>query len=317
MEFGLHNNRFYIDVPSCRWEPKDFRTETDRHLLELYEGNPKLLLGMSTGLDSQVLIRSALDQGIPLEYVFMYLPGYNEFEYSNLEYIKKRFEIKVEIVDYDVEAIKGELLAVSDELGIHPNQCLHRKLLSDMPDDYDFLQGIDGPFTIPTKGGSFFYYEGWNSYEISRYRAFKTLNRKGKNHLFDRSSEMLLSILQDDLYRGFMYSGNYYTTNGLGLKNSDVPSKINTNDRWDYYIKPLFYGKYYTDELLYFPKYQGPEGIDYIMERPHAFGKQSMTIPAKQLMTHLAARNGKTQRYYENITYDSWRAISSLNAIPE
>ena len=72
MEFGYLNNRFYIDVPSCRWEVKDFRTEVYRRAVNLYEQNNKLMLGMSTGLDSQIVLLSCLDQGIPIECVFMY-----------------------------------------------------------------------------------------------------------------------------------------------------------------------------------------------------------------------------------------------------
>lgn len=316
MEFGLHNNRFYVDIPSCRWQPGNFRQEVDRHLLEVYNNNPKLMLGMSTGLDSQVLIRSALDQDIPIKYVFLYLPGYNEFEYKNLGPIERKFGVKVEVVDLHPMEIQDELLEMSEQLDIHPNQCMHRKFLSMLPDDYDFLQGIDGPFVIPKKDGTNLYYEGYNSYEVSRYRGFKSLNRKGNNHLFDRSSEVLLSILQDELYMGFIHAGEYFNRNGLHYADNSV-SKLNTVDRWDYYIKPLFYGKYYRNELIYFPKYQGPEGIDYIMTRPHAFGRQSCVIPLHILVEHLKSCNGKTKRFYENITYESWKIISSLNNIQE
>ena len=295
MEFGYLNNRFYIDVPSCRWEIKDFRTEVYRRAVNLYEQNNKLMLGMSTGLDSQIVLLSCLDQGIPIECVFMYLPGYNDFEMGNISMVEKRFGIKVQILDFDPYELKNDLIEESEETKIHPNQLLHKKFLSLLPEDALFLQGIDGPCVVPAKG-RFFYFESYNSFEVSRYRAFKLLNRSGGNEIFDKESEVLLSILNDDTYKGFLYTFNYFDNNKLRKDKAF----LTTIDRWDYYIKPIIYGKYFRDELLYFAKYDTSQAIPYLVDTPHKWREHGISIPYELFLEHLKSCNGETKRFYEN-----------------
>lgn len=295
MEFGYLNNRFYIDIPSCKREVKDFRTEVYRRAADLYEKNNKLMLGLSGGLDSQVVLLSCLDQGIPIECVFMYLPGYNDFEMGNISLIEKKFGINVQIVDFDPFELKNELTEESEKTKIHPNQLLHKKFLSTLPEDHLFLQGIDGPCVVPSKG-QFFYFESYNSYEISRYRAFSLLGRSGGNEIFDKESEILYSILNDETYKGFLYTFNYFDNNKLHKPNS----YLTTIDRWDYYIKPIFFGKYFKDEILYFAKYDSSQSIPFLVDTPHLWREHGVTLPLKYLLSHLENPNGGTKRFFEN-----------------
>ena len=172
---------------------------------------------------------------------------------------------------------------------------MHRKLLSLLPTDYDFLQGWDGPL-ITFKNGKPFYYEGYNSYEVSRNRAFNTLNRTGRNILYDRSSECIITMLTDEVMQGFIHSYKFFEDNAL----QDQGKTLKIIDWWDYYIKPIMYGRYWKEELFYFKKYQGPEGIDFIMNGPrHQWNSQYVTIPLDKFINDLNKPVGSVTRYYD------------------
>lgn len=295
MQLGLDNNIFYSEYKSCRWQVGNIREECDKRAVDIANYGNKIMLGMSAGLDSQIVYLSFLQQNIPIECVFMYLPGYNEYEYQNLKVLEKAWGFKSQIIDFDPIKIKDELMATSEELNIPPNQIMHRKLLSLLPTDYDFLQGWDGPL-ITFKNGKPFYYEGYNSYEVSRNRAFNTLNRTGRNILYDRSSECIITMLTDEVMQGFIHSHKFFEDNAL----QDQGKTLKIIDWWDYYIKPIMYGRYWKEELFYFKKYQGPEGIDFIMNGPrHQWNSQYVTIPLDKFINDLNKPVGSVTRYYD------------------
>jgi hypothetical protein len=78
-------------------------------------------------------------------------------------------------------------------------------------------------------------------------------------------------------------------------------------DRWDYYIKPLLYGKYWKDELTYFPKFAGKENIDFINVDPKywMFMKtHAAAIPYYEFTDFMKTQGSVKKRYYENVTLD-------------
>jgi hypothetical protein len=295
MQLGLDNGVFYSEYEACRWTVGNIREECDRRAIDIANYGNKIMLGMSSGLDSQIVLLSFLQQDIPIESVFMYLPGYNEYEYANLKILEQAWGFKSQIIDFDPLKIKDELIETSKELNIPPNQIMHRKLLSTLPDSCDFLQGWDGPFIL-FKEGKPHYYEGYNSYEVSRHRAFNTLNRTGRNIIYDRSSECIMSMLHDEVMRGFIHSHKFFEDNALQHQGETL-KRI---DWWDFYVKPIMYGKHWKDELFYFKKYQGPEGIDFIMDGPeNQWRKQYITVPLDNFISDLNKPIGSVTRYYE------------------
>jgi hypothetical protein len=296
MQLGLDNNIFYSEYESCRWQVGNIREECDKRAVDIAEYGNKIMLGMSSGLDSQIVLLSFLQQHIPIESVFMYLPGYNEYEYANLKILEQAWGFKSQIIDFDPLKIKDELIETSRELNIPPNQIMHRKLLSMLPNSCDFLQGWDGPFIL-FKEGKPYYYEGYNSYEVSRHRAFNSLNRTGRNIIYDRSSECIMSMLHDEVMQGFIYSNKFFKDNALQHQGETL-KRI---DWWDFYVKPIMYGRHWQDELFYFKKYQGPEGIDFIMNgSEHQWKKQYITVPLNQFVSDLNKPLGSVTRYYES-----------------
>lgn len=295
MQLGLDNEIFYSEYKSCRWQVGNLRQECDKRAVDIAEYGNKIMLGMSSGLDSQIVLLSFLKKDIPIECAFMYLPGYNEYEYKNLKVLEKSWGFKTHIIDFNIMAIKEELIETSMELNIPPNQIMHRKFLSLLPSNYDFLQGIDGPLILFNEGHPY-YYEGYNSYEVSRHRAFNSLKRTGRNIIYDRSSECIMSILHDEVMQGFIHSHKFFEDNALQHQGETL-KRI---DWWDFYVKPIMYGRYWTDELLYFKKYQGPEGIDFIINGPkHQMHKQYIKVPLYDFIADLKKPAGSVTRYYE------------------
>jgi hypothetical protein len=297
INFGFEDNKFYVEYRSCGYTVGNLRQEFDKRARQLYKISDKLMLGISSGMDSQAVMHSFCSQDLHIKYAFLYMPGYNEIEFQQLQILIKKYSIDPFIIELDPAALKDELINEFNLTGIAPNQQLHRKFLSMLPSENDFIQGIHGPDFF-FKDNTVFIVETANSLELSRLLAFQTLNRKGSIIGWERTSEILTSLLTDDVVTSFIYSYNYISKNRLVY---DDGQQIPLIDYWDLYIKPYVYGKYWKDELEYFPKYQGCEEIDWIMNsRWHDFGKNRVAISYDLLIQHLTSTVNGSKKFYES-----------------
>lgn len=300
MIFGITSNRFWIDFPSCSRDALDIRQESEIRAKELWNSGKKLLLGLSTGLDSQIVLHSFYSQGFNVDCAFLY-NTFNDTELKQLRILERKYNFKATIIEVDPIKNKEKFMELSEEIGIPPNQILQREFLSKLPTDVDFIQGLEGP-NFTKVNGKFFFFESYNSFEKCRLRGFSTLQREGSVISWERTPEFILSILKDEYVQSFLTSFEYTIHNQLFYENNE---KIRFQDRWDLYIKPMMYSKYWGKELEYFPKYQGPEGIDYIINGPkHQYYKNASMIPLDELINHLESKNNKIQRFWENIPSD-------------
>lgn len=300
INFSFENEKFFVEIDPCMRSVGNLREEFKLRAVELYERNPKLMLGLSSGLDSQSVMHSFIEQGIDIEYAFLYFPGYNDIEYQNLKILEKKYNVKTAIIDIDPIAVKDTVMELYNQTGIPPGQILQRMFLEKLPNDVDFIQGIHGPDVhFDKKTNQRFILETANSLEIFRLRSFLSLtNRSGKIIGWERTSEIQLSLLTDDIFRSYLYTYPYIQQNKLIYNDG---TKIPIIDHWDLYIKPFIYGKYWKDELEYFPKYQAPEKIDYVMNKPyHMYIKNLIKIPYDELIDQLSGKNNSPKRYFEN-----------------
>jgi hypothetical protein len=300
MNFGLTDNIFYIDVPPSSRPNSNMRDETELRAEEIYTHNNKILLSLSSGLDSQSVLHSFHLKGIPFEAVFLYLPGYNDIELTNLKILERKYNFKTRIVDIDPLARKEEIEHQSVVLDCNPLAILHKIFLDHLPTDHDFVQMAHDPFVFINAQGQKKYVQSYYDMEISKIRAFDSLNRTGQNIMYGSTSEFLLSIIGDDIYRAAINSYQYFDGNGLNKDHA----MLTTVDRYDYYIKPLLYGKYWGNELIYFPKYVGIENINFL-NFVSDFKKlnRCVIIAYDEFLTHLGSGTS-TKRYYQFKTYD-------------
>lgn len=302
MKYGFENNQFYVEFPKVSRKPGTMREESDLRAVEIASSSQKLILSMSSGVDSQSVLYSFLTQGIPIECVFFYMPGHNEVEFNQLKEVQKKYKATIRIIDLDPIPYEEEIMVTAKEEKIHPIQLMQAKFASMLPEDADIIQMIHDPFVHIT-AENFYFYQGYYSPEIARIRAMDRLNRKGKYIPYGDTSEFLYSILNDDVYKGAIYTHRYFDGNGL----SKPGCYLKSVDRWDYYIKPIIYGKYWKDELIYFPKYGGYEGVPYLRGEPSRpewvlpsswYRERAVLIPYLDFLKTLETQD---MRYYQRM----------------
>ena len=96
---------------------------------------------------------------------------------------------------------------------------------------------------------------------------------------------MVVSAVKDEIMTAFINAHKLYTKQG-----------IRNIDWWDVFIKPMYYGKYWGKDLMYFPKFAGAENIDYVMQGvEHEYKKDHILVPVADLLQDLQTNGG---RYY-------------------
>ena len=294
--FEFENQNFFIDYPSCQSSVSNLRTESELLAQALFSETPAIILGLSSGLDSQVVLHSFYSQNFKIKCAFMHLPGYNEVEFERVKLLEKKYNLDLEVVEIYPELCKDKLFNEFEETGIPPYQLLHKQFLSCLPADHSFIQGLDGPDFYQTNS-AWNIIQTANSFVNSRTRAFYLLKRSGRIINWERHSKILLSILTDDIVSAFLYSYNNIVNNNLVYSSG---KKIPIVDHYDLYIKPFIYAKYWKDELEYFPKYQGCEEIHWVMNNKwHRYKQNVAVIPLNDLVTHLQSSPYSAKRYYQ------------------
>jgi hypothetical protein len=304
MNYGFENNQFYVEFPALTRVPGNMREESDYRARELASVGSKLILSMSSGVDSQSVLHSFYTQGIPIECVFYYMPGYNEVEYQQLQLVKKKYPVRIDVIDLDPMQYEEHVMITAEKESIHPVQLMQSIFTGLLPDDADVIQMVHDPFVRITKDEKFYFYQGYHSPEISRIRAMELLKRKGRYIPYGDPTEFLYSILNDDVYKAAIYTHRYFDGNGLLKENFHLDSV----DRWDFYIKPIIYGKYWRDELIYFPKYGGWEDVPFMnnntsrpelkMSTTSLYRKTAILIPYFEFIKELETSK-QALRYYQ------------------
>lgn len=305
INYGFEGGRFYMDYVACSRPAGNMREESDRRAKQLYEqyhGN--LTIALSSGIDSQSVLHSFAEQGLPVKTVFKHMPGYNDNELSNLKVLNSKYGIKTDIVEVDPYAIKDLLEEEERDTGIHAYSLLWKHFISLLPKDTNFIQMAHDPYVhIAMPSGHPYYCMSHSGPEISKDRAYQLIkkDRQGDYIFFADTPEFLYSILNDDIFRAGVSSVKYFIGNGL----SKPGVNLDTLDRWDYYIKPLIYGKYWKNELEYFPKFVGFTNLPYIA-RPRQTAGNPITPDYYEFLEFLGQTNGEVRRFYQ-----TWRHENS------
>lgn len=306
MKYGFDNNRFFVEHDSCSRPVMSLREECEIRAQEIYKGTNKIILCVSSGLDSQIALHSFVRQNIPVRYIFFKQGNYNNSEYLNIKLLEKKFNIDIEIIDIDPECIKDEIFILAEKLNVHPNHALHYIFCRELPLDHDIIQVAHDPWIITRRDdGQHFVYHGYHDPEIARIRALEAIpNRTGKVSMFGESSEFFMSMITDPVFQNFFNSWKYFDNNGLHLNGKQIHDVY----RYDYYIKPLMYSSHWGTDLLYFPKFKGFEHIDWINNFPNTAELESTYhcyIRYEDLINLYVTKDITTKRYYDYATLHS------------
>jgi len=300
VNFGFENDKWYIDITSCNRPIGTIREEHNFRARSIAETSKNIMLSFSGGTDSQVMLLSFLQQSIPVETVFMYLPGYNDHEYKQVQEINSKWGITTQVIDFDPYEFKEEFEEESLKYDIQIYSIIQKHFYKLIPDNYDFISNIHDPYIHMDQHNNPFYFTGYNSYECVRHRAFSLVERLGKFIFWGDTSEMLASILTDDIVASCNHAWRYIRGNGLTKPNSQNVY-VHSIDKWDYFIKPFLYGKHWRDEIIYFPKSQGFEKIEFANTYYPMF-KHGVMIPFNELTDFLTSMPNTTKRFYENVS---------------
>lgn len=300
MDYGFNDRgRFYVDHPSCSRPVGTLREEAEQRARDLYEQNKKIIVCMSSGLDSQVVLHSFLTQGIPVECAFLRLNGYNAVEEEQLKILEKKWGFEANVININPDEDKENLIALSKELDTNIYHTIHYNFIKKLPEDYNVIQIHHDPWIrSDIKNNKHYIYHSKHDAEIGRMRPLKTLSRSGKVVSFDDTSEYFLSTLTDDVFQNFLKSWTYFNGNNLNY-NAEPLRQIY---RYDFYIKPFLYAKHWGDALEYFPKFRGHENVDWITTEVSKI--KSVTgcfIEINSLINHLKNIGSGRARYYELI----------------
>jgi hypothetical protein len=319
IQYGRDDNDFYIEFKSKSREVGNIRQEFEIRARQLYEEKDNIVLGISGGLDSQVMMHSFLCQGLNVNTSFLYMPGYNDNEYKCIKILDEKYKIKTDIVSINPLDYYDELKSKSIEYDIlSPYTLLHGIYSSFFPIDAVFIQA-QGPslyhniFTNKTTKETVFqtsYYED----TVSRRRAFDMYERKNNSLLWADFSEHLLSLMNDDIFITALCISDYWTDNKSQQSFETRKGIIKRDTSYDKYIKPFIFGKYWKNELLYFPKDTGFNilihefkdfGLDMVVEdNQYSFTyhdkikKNSVLIPINELYNLLNSNKNISEKYY-------------------
>jgi hypothetical protein len=297
MKYGFDNDLFYVDFVSCSRQPGNIKEESERFARDIANRTSKILVCNSGGVDSQCAIHSFKTQGIDIETAFLHLPGYNDNEFNQVKLVDEKYKIKTKIVEIDPLSAESEIVKQTEQLDVsNRNALLHRKFIDQLPEDYLIIQHIHDPLVyVNPNSGNKWYCQGYNSAEISRARAFESLSREVV--FFGNTPEYLVSVIGDDVFKAAIVTAKYFDENGAKINGKN----LKVTDRYDYYIKPLLYGRYWGDELIYFPKFSGFENIPYINDHMDAERIHALTIPYFEFLDFLNTKGSITKRVYENV----------------
>jgi hypothetical protein len=295
MQVSFKNNIFSVTLSGVSRPIGNLRQECEYRAQDLYKENNNIILSLSGGLDCQVVLHSFYSQNIPIKCAFMYLKDCNDFEYNNVKILKSKYNLDLTVIELDPNKLKDTVLKEYDLTGIPPYQLMHKHFLSMMPENYTFIQGLDGPEFVKSKN-NWYLLETANSFVNARLRALQMVTRSGSVINWEKSPELYASLLGDDIIEAYHNSFEYISNNGLIYKSGAEISVIN---HWDLYIKPLVYAKYWNKEIEYFSKYQGPEKISWIMDTKwHRYDLNRLFISvteAKDIMQ----TPGKEKTFYQ------------------
>jgi hypothetical protein len=285
MKIGLDdNNKFYVEFTSCPRPVGNMREELDLACQRI-ASEGKIMISLSSGLDSQVILHSFATRGLPYECAFMYHPGYNDVELERVQILEKKYGFNAHVVTIDPMAVKEEVEALADQTGVPVQHHITKMFFDQLPDTHDIVEGIENPDFF-FENGRWKMMESWNA--IDTVAAWFHQGRKNKIIHLDRRSEhdeLALSMVIDDVAQAYRYAFPFIKDNGIVDAETGKPPLM-VIWGWTLYIKPIQFGKYWRDEIIYFPKFASQQQIDYVYKPKvkHNYLERAVFIDLERLL---------------------------------
>jgi len=293
MKYGIDEyGKFYVEYTACSRPIGTVREELEAACVRVAK-DTDILIHLSGGLDSQILVHSFHSLGLDYQAAFLYHPGYNETELEQVRFLERKYGFKCIVISMNPDQHRAEAENYSLRTGIPPEHYLMNLFTEQLPGNCDILQGIDSPDLIFKSDGKCYCLEAWTTIALARMRSLDMVQRKGRIVAIDRRAEFnefALAYLTDPVVDGYINSISYTLGNGLVEKESGEAPPVPFY--WEYFVKPLIIGTHWKKELEYFPKFSSQRQIDWIcnpadIKFRHQYRQQQIQINRDELVEHL------------------------------
>lgn len=290
-----NNNKFYVEWEPCEYIPLNIKDAWEYRARKLYKENDKLILGLSSGVDSQAILYSFLSQDIPIKTAFFHMKGYNDNEFDQLKELEYKMNFKTTFVlDCDPNEVKDKVIEESRKNGHTPYDPFMKKhFIKRLPEDHTFIYGYNGP-NIYVKNGIRYLIDCPGDLSVLRTGAFKNEGRIAPVINWEHDSVIMYSILTDQYVNNFMTAFEYYSNIDADAGDDRIP----WFGYWDTYIKCLVYANQWGDNLIYFPKLSGLEKVDYIMNGPIFDYRLNLVVIKQDELLEFFKSNNSRKRFY-------------------
>lgn len=246
IEFSEDPANFSVTYHSPRRPIGNLRDEFNIDARLISETAGPVYIALSSGVDSQIIVRCFIDQKLDAEFVFLYLPGYNELEYHQLLECEKYFGISVRKVILDLSVVKDDWIKDNTNNSFNSiSQYPFLYLSSHLDGDFPIVsQGKIEPAIVGISSNKMAIYH--NYYESMEIR-FLLMSRHRRVYDFPFSPEAISSYYLDDNMKIFASNIRYFTGG-----TTEYTQYFNS------FAKPFVKGKHFKD-VIWFPKLTGAE----------------------------------------------------------
>jgi len=302
-----------VEYGRCKRDPYNFRNECIKAAKLIREDNDKkIFILMSGGVDSEIVVRSFIDAGIPITSIIgRYNHDLNQHDIRYAIEFCKAYGVDFEIVDIDIyefwrtklQNYAAKTMCVSPQLPVI-------MYISDQVDGYTII-GSGETFLVRDDDG-----QTWSLWEkekiASWYRHYIVNNKEGAPGFFQYTPEIMLSYVTDtgivDILEDPSYSSSYYAKLNVynkywNLKQREIFTGFENYGKLDYQVYRPFLEKEFgdsdqivkteynklIDKLSPIKCYRIPK--DEIMKYHHLYVEENMTLKRTPYQDHTSLTN--------------------------
>ena len=280
----ITDNGFSVRYTAPSRKYGTLREEFEKDALAISKKYGNVYLGFSSGVDSQIILKSFIDQKLEVTPVFMHAVSYNDLEFERVKQCEDFYKTKIHIHNVYIDNYKEQWLNnSSDAMVFYPIRVMVEELTEPWP---IIMQGAVEPSIVRNSKMVPVIYHNKNEGMIARHNLLSTIRPVLD---FPYSPEAVASYYTDPSLKLFCQTLNYYYTQGIA--DSDILNLYNAH------AKAFVKGQYYQNEILWFEKLSGFEQYpDWVLE-PIYDKNNRILVPYNELVSFLETTDGATKTF--------------------
>lgn len=287
IEFSKDPNDFFVTYSSPHRDYSNIRDEFDNDATEISKKHGPVYIAFSSGVDSQIIARSFIDKKLDAEFVFLRIKNVNDVEYNQMKECEDFFNIKVRVIEVDLEEYKNQWLAENTSNSVNCISQYPFKFLSDsLKEKWPIIsQGSVEPCLVGSNESNISVYH--NYYESMELR-FKLMGKSREIIDFPNSAESVASYYTDNNMKTFASTFKYFFKNTLGVEQAQM---------FNVYAKSFVKGQYYKKDIIWFSKLTGYEkGPDWLLQLDYKKDTR-VSVPYWELVDFLENTRSKQKSF--------------------